>query len=180
VTLALGVLVGLVAALLVGADWRGLTETRWRLTWLCLLGMAIQMVFISGIDALVTPLAPFGSALHVVSYLLVFVFLLANWRVPGLPLLLLGGLLNFVAIAANGGQMPRAIPPDDPGAFHNVVAMNEGTRVAFLGDWIPAPNGQLYSVGDVLILAGGAVTAYRLVRVRRADHSPPVVLGRFG
>jgi Family of unknown function (DUF5317) len=180
VTLALGVLLGLLAALVVGASWRGLSETQLRLAPLCLLGMALQMLFVARIDAVIAPLAAFGSALHVLSYLLVFVFLLANWRVTGVPLLLLGGLLNFAAIAANGGQMPRAIPPSDPAGFHNVVAMDENTRLAFLGDWITAPNGQLYSIGDLLIFAGGAVTAYRLARARRANHSPPMVLGRFG
>jgi hypothetical protein len=179
-TLALGVLVGLMAAFLVGASWRGLSETRWRLAPLCLLGMAIQLVFISRIDALVAPLTPFGPALHVLSYLLVFGFLLANWRVPGVPVLLLGGLLNFAAIVANGGQMPRAVPLPDPTGFHNVVAVDENTRLAFLGDWIPAPGGRLYSIGDVLLFAGGALTAYRLARVKPANHSPPMVLGRFG
>ncbi|HEV8633032.1 MAG TPA: DUF5317 family protein [Chloroflexota bacterium] len=178
-TLALGVLVGLLAAVVVGASWRGLAETRWRLAPLCLLGLAIQLVLFSKIDGLVAPLVPFGPALHVISYLLVFASLLANWRIPGIPLLLLGGLLNFVAITANGGQMPRAVPPD-PAVFHNVVGMDEDTRLAFLGDWIPAPGGRIFSVGDVLIFAGGALTAYRLARARRADHSPPVVLGRFG
>jgi hypothetical protein len=173
VTLALGVAVGLLAALVVGANWRGLAETRWRLAPLCLLGMAIQLLFIARLDTVVPLLAPLGPTLHVVSYLLVFAFLLANLRVPGLPLLLLGGLLNFAAIAANDGQMPRAAPPDGPGVFRNVAAMDEGTRLAFLGDWIAAPNGQLYSVGDLLIFAGGALASYRLRSRARAARGWP-------
>ena len=176
-TLAIGVLLGLLAALLLGASWRSLAETRWRLAPLCLLGLAIQLVLFSRVDALVEPLLPVAEELHILSYLLVFASLLANWRLPGIAVIVVGGLLNFAAIAANGGQMPRAVPPD-PAIFSNVQAMDEDTRLAFLGDFIPV-TGRLYSIGDILIAAGGAITAYRLARARRHDHSAPLVLGRF-
>src|SRR5881296_3736486 len=46
------------------------------------------------------------AVLHLGSYLLAAWFVLANRRVPGVGLIGLGGALNFVAIAANGGVMP--------------------------------------------------------------------------
>jgi hypothetical protein len=178
-TLALGVAVGLLAAIVVGASWRGLANVRWRLAPLCLLGFAIQLVLFSKNEFLVTPLLPIARELHVLSYLLVFVSLIANWRIPGLAVLIVGGLLNFAAIVANDGQMPRAVAPD-PAVFTNVQAMDEDTRLAFLGDFIPLPlASRLFSIGDVLIATGGAITAYRLARSKRPDHSAPLILGRF-
>jgi hypothetical protein len=175
--LALGVVVGLLAALLVGASWRGFAEVRWRLAPLILLGLAIQIVLFSNNDAIVTPLLPYAPALHLLSYVLVLVSLLANWRLPGVALILGGALLNFAAIAANGGHMPRLIAPD-PAVFTNVAAMDAETRLALLGDWIPV-GGRLISIGDFLIAGGGGVTAFWLARSKRADHSEPFVLGRF-
>jgi hypothetical protein len=175
--LALGVVAGLVLALLMGASWRGFAEVRWRLAPLILLGLAIQIVLFSNSETIVTPLLPFAPALHLVSYALVIASLAANWRLPGVALILAGALLNFAAIAANGGHMPRVIAPD-PAVFTNVAAMGADTRLAFLGDWIPV-GGRLISIGDVLIATGGGVTAFWLARAKRADHSPPMILGRF-
>lgn len=179
-TLAVGVLIGFLGALLVGASWRGLIDTRWRLAPLCLIGLAIQLVLFSKNETLVTPLLPIARELHVVSYLLVFTSLLANWRMPGLAVIVVGGALNFAAIVANDGQMPRVVAPD-PAVFTNVQAMDENTRLAFLGDFIPLPlAGRLFSIGDVLLATGGGITAYRLARAKRPNHSAPMILGRFG
>jgi hypothetical protein len=180
VTLGLGVVIGLVTAVLVGASWRGFAEVHWRLAPLCLLGLAIQLVLFSKNETLVTPLLPIAAELHVLSYLLVFASLLANWRIPGIAVIVVGGLLNFAAIVANGGQMPRVVAPD-PSVLSNVQAMDENTRLAFLGDLISLPlPGRLFSIGDVLIAAGGGITAYSLARAKRSDHSAPSILGRFG
>jgi hypothetical protein len=180
VTLALGVVIGLVAALLAGASWRGFAEVRWRLASLCLIGLALQLVLFSNNEAFVTHLLPIAPELHVLSYLLVFASLAANWRVPGIAIIVVGGVLNFAAIVANGGQMPRVVAPD-PSIFTNVQPMDENTRLAFLGDFIPLPlPGRLFSIGDFLIAVGGGITAYSLARAKRSDHSAPSVLGRSG
>ena len=81
---------------------------------------------------------------------------------PGVPLVALGGLLNFVAIAANGGVMPA--DPDlalhvarEAGGFVNSGAL-ENARLSWLGDvfatpgWLPLYN--VYSVGDACIVLG--------------------------
>ena len=75
-----------------------------------------------------------------------------------------GGLLNLVAIAANGGVMPAsrgalstAGLDVQSGQFANSDFV-DGANLAFLGDVfaIPAgwPGANVFSVGDVLMLVG--------------------------
>src|SRR5689334_4125364 len=80
-----------------------LGELRLQRPWLAMAGIAIQLLIIS--------VLPGGSqALHEGAHLLSYAFLgacaWANRRVPGVALMALGGLLNFVVIVANGGVMP--------------------------------------------------------------------------
>ena len=44
--------------------------------------------------------------LYLLSMLMATVWVALNWRIPGMLLIALGLLMNFVAIAANGGHMP--------------------------------------------------------------------------
>jgi hypothetical protein len=86
------------------------------------------------------------GALMVAAYPVGALFLAANWRVPGMPLVALGGALNLLAITVNGGVMPASpsalagagLAVDEPG-FQNSTALAE-PRLEFLGDvfFIPA------------------------------------------
>ena len=88
------------------------------------------------------------------------------WR-PALAVVTLGGLLNFLVMAANAGRMPvdlgllRAA-----GKPHLAVRIAQGTafrhepltpdtRLAFLGDVIPLPRPfNVPSIGDVVLAVG--------------------------
>jgi Family of unknown function (DUF5317) len=106
------------------------------------------------------------------------VFLAANWRLPGVPLITLGAACNLVAIAANGGVMPASptalagagLPVRAPG-FHNSAALAD-PRLAFLGDifHIPAawPLSNVFSIGDVLIALGILWAVHGICRSRLA------------
>src|SRR5262249_60901770 len=48
------------------------------------------------------------TTLHMASYVLLGLFAWANRRIVGVPIIAVGGLCNFVAIAANGGVMPAS------------------------------------------------------------------------
>jgi hypothetical protein len=167
----IGALVGFVAAVALGADWSGLANVRWRLAWLCLLGLAIRLVLFSGPEDLVRWLLPAAPALHVLSTVLVVASLAANWRTPGFAVIALGALLNLAAIVANGGQMPTFHQPK-PAVFSNVAQFGDQTRLAVLGDWIELPflPNRGFSIGDCFIAAGSGWAVYRLLRVRRPMH----------
>jgi hypothetical protein len=113
------------------------------------------------------------TAVHLLSYVLAALFLLSNIRLPGLWVLTLGAGFNAIAIVANGGVMPAraaameaaGIPMPSPGEFANSQALPH-PRLSFLGDvfaWPrPLPLSNVFSIGDVLIVAGAAIAIHRI------------------
>jgi hypothetical protein len=151
---------------LLGGRLVALGELSLRHAWLAFAGIGLQVLIIS--------VAPGGPAwvsegVHIASYVLLGAFAWVNRRVPGVPVIAVGGLLNFVAIAVNGGVMPAdpalAVHAADGGSgFVNAGAV-EDARLLWLGDvlatpgWLPLYN--VYSVGDVLIVLGVLVLLHR-------------------
>jgi hypothetical protein len=164
--MGVGIVVGLVGALLRGADWSGIAELRWRLAWLCLLGVAIRIVIFSGPESIVRPLLPIAPALNVLSITLVLVAMVANWRLPGFPLIAVGAILNLIVIVANGGQMPTTLHKERTALFTHVAELGDDARLPILGDWIqlPYPPERTFSIGDAFIAVGAGVAAYKLAR----------------
>jgi hypothetical protein len=164
---------------LAGGRLGALAEVELRATWLLLAGLAAQILVISvfpdGAGALHT-------GVHLASYAGLAAFVGANWaRVPFLWLIAAGGALNLVAIAANGGVMPA--DPDalaaagiatPAGEFSNSTVV-DGARLQFLGDvlWLPSswPVHNVFSVGDVLILAGAFLALHTIGGSRLALRS---------
>jgi uncharacterized protein DUF5317 len=154
------IVLGALAVPLSGGRLGALADLRLRRLWAvyAALGLAILGVNLPGL--------PDGarSLLLIAAYPVGAVFLAANWRVPGVPLVALGAGLNLLAIAANGGVMPASpdalatagLPAGGPGFRNSDVVADP--RLAFLGDIfaIPAswPLSNVFSVGDVLIGAG--------------------------
>lgn len=139
--------------------------------WL-LLGLLLQVV------ALGLPGAPrrLLAGLHVSSYLVLAWVLWANRRLPGVRLIGLGGFLNGLTIALNGGTLPASVQALDTAGlvleeeeFGNSAPL-EAPRLWFLGDIFAIPAGiplaNVFSVGDVLILGGVAVAALRICGTR--------------
>jgi hypothetical protein len=120
--------------------------------------------------------------LHLLSYALLGACAWANRRIPGVPLIMLGGVLNVIAITANGGVMPL-----DPGLV--VHASQEGghgfvnsgvvshPHLLFLGDIFATPRdwpmANVYSIGDFVILSGVVVLLHRVSGSRLLAWWPP-------
>jgi len=126
--------------------------------------------------------ASFRRVLLIVSYLILFVFVGANWRRLGITIIGAGLLLNFLAIAANGGLMPispetmvraglldrlASLEPGDSVPFSKDILLEEGdTHLRFLSDILVLDNPadiQAFSVGDTVIGAGLLVTLAELI-----------------
>jgi len=135
------------------------------------------------------------EAVHIGTYVAAGVFVAVNWDTPGLLLIAAGGAMNGITIALNGGQLPAS--PDAlrmagidaaAGDFVNSGALAHPV-LPLLGDifaWPePFPFANVFSFGDVLIVAGtfyGAqkITGSRLVKnpwrtgEERAEEAVPL------
>lgn len=164
------IVAGLLIGFLLGGRLESIAETHFRWGWLAILALAIQLVLFS-------PLAGvFGDAsrwIYVASTALVVIVVLANLRLTGLPIVLLGAVSNMAAIVANGGSMP-ASPAAlaalsgtvHAGPTNSVVlehpALEPLTDIFAMPAWIPFAN--IFSIGDVLIAIGVAVAIAAAMR----------------
>ncbi|MBN1461368.1 MAG: DUF5317 domain-containing protein [Armatimonadetes bacterium] len=165
----LAVLIGL----LVGGRLTRLPELALRAVWVFITAAVVQiglLVIAAKGVALPNGVAP---ALYVVSFALVLLGLWLNRRLPGVWLVLLGVLMNFVVIVANGGSMPvdrdlavragdeKLVAMLDSPDYVGHMPATESTRLRPLGDvlrlpmLIPRPRFfSPGSMGDVLITVG--------------------------
>jgi hypothetical protein len=171
--LLLALVVSLIIALARGGSLLRLGSLSFHYGWLALLAFGAQtLVIYARLPYAQGILAP-RTLLLMVSYGFLFVPVIANRQLPGMPLIGLGLLLNLTVMVANGGFMP--VTPEalqraglsglalseGPGArlyaTKDVLLLREETRLWLLSDIlvIPPPLGTVFSIGDIL-LAGGA------------------------
>jgi hypothetical protein len=156
---------------LAGGSLAVLADTPLRGAWIVLLALAVQILIVSVLPGLDPDVF---RPVHAATYGLLGWFLWLNRGLPGVWLIAAGGLANAVAIVANGGVMPAAsgalatagLPAEKPGEFANSAAVH-APSLGWLGDvfavpeaWGPAAN--VFSIGDVVIAIGLAVTLHRL------------------
>ncbi len=170
--LLLFLVAGLAAGKLAGGSFLRLARLPARSLWLAPLALALQaIIFWHAFEESVGS-ADIIAGLYLFSLEILLLCVLLNVRLPGVKLLGVGLLLNLTVIAANGGYMPVSLPRLEQAGmdgearelrqqehYLNTTAMSDHTRLRFLGDFIPVPQPlplrSVYSVGDVLIAAGG-------------------------
>ena len=163
-------LVGVVLGYVFGGRVANLVSLRFKWTWLLLVGLIVQLLIFPLFSN--RPFVPYGTVpLHVLSYVAVFAFLILNLRARALLILGSGALLNFGAIAVNGGRMPASVTALEraghavtaeslisTGSHANILLMGESTRLNLLGDWLYLPKwipfAAAFSIGDLLIMIG--------------------------
>jgi hypothetical protein len=112
----------------------------------------------------------FHTTAHLFSYVLLGAFAFVNRRIPGLAIAAFGGLLNFIAISANGGVMPA--DPETIASFSHTTPDGEFAnsqvlahpKLLFLGDVIATPSSlplhTVFSIGDLVLMLGVAVLVH--------------------
>jgi hypothetical protein len=174
---------GLLVGFLIGGRPAGLATLEFRWAWLAIAGFAVQIVLFSG------PIADrvgetAGSAIYVASTAAVFIAVLRNARITGLPIVALGAASNLAAIVANGGHMPTSAAAAAAAGRDAIVgysnsAIVEHPNLAPLTDVFALPPGlpmsNVFSIGDVLIAVGIAATIAVAMRRRPspAPNDPP-------
>ncbi len=164
------VIIGVVLGYLLRGRIINLSSLRLRAWWLVVVAMAIQFSIFPLFSerALIQYLT---TELHLLSYGLLFLFFVINYRICALLILAVGAISNLVVISVNSGRMPssaRALACAGQadiadklvrnGVVGNIVLMGRNTRLDFLGDWLYLPHGvplaTAFSVGDLLIAIG--------------------------
>jgi hypothetical protein len=155
-----------------------------RLVPIAFAALAVQLLAIYG---------PLGSddlprrILLVGSYLALMVFVAVNVRHPGLALLGIGLVLNFLPIVANEGLMPitpetlekTGDVPEDARVGEwvegtkDVLLERDDVRLYVLSDRLTSDYSpfRAFSIGDLIILAGAAILTIELLlpRIRRVS-----------
>lgn len=165
--------VGIVVGFLLGGRAGGLQELRFRWAPLALGGLVAQvLLFTETGGRLAGDAVP---ALYVASTAAVFVAVARNLRMPGMPIVALGAILNLAAIISNGGRMPADIGAlrlagfDGPGDYTNSVVLADPALRPLTDIYaLPAgfPSANVFSVGDVLIAVGIAAVIALAMRRR--------------
>lgn len=163
-------IVAVVVALLQGGSLERLAATRFRAIPLLLIGLGLQIIFGFWSPSWMTDAA--GLTVLLMSNLFVLLWLIVNRTLPGLLLAAVGLLMNLTVITANGA-MPvspdavRAAGGDEleisEGALKH-EALDDDTRLGFLGDIIPVPAVGIWSAGDLVLAAGLALLTYKRTR----------------
>jgi len=158
VAVALGIIVGFVR----GGSLKTFGEAHLRAVWVVFGGVAFQ-VGAAAADG--RDLRWLAFALVLASFACVFAFAALNFQLPGMTLIALGSLCNFIVISANGG-MPVSLDalqkvglgnPFENGAAVKGAhhALTDASRLRFLADVIPINVvANVVSVGDILLWAG--------------------------
>lgn len=165
-----GVVIGVIVGFVRGGSIANLDNVPIRHLELVLLPLIIQiLIFPLFVE---TPIIQTGTAyLHLLSYVLLGLFVVVNWRIWQIPLMGIGMGLNLTVIVINDGYMPASMESLanagrkeivsnllEQGTYENVIAMNESTRLDFLGDWLYLPNwiplSNAFSLGDLFVMIG--------------------------
>ena len=187
----------LVTGALAGGGIPRLADLRLKLIWVLLLalGLRVGAVLLFGTD--VGPSLPIG-ALFIAAYLLLFVFLAANYRVPGLQVAAVGVGLNTLAVILNAGRMPiwanafvaAGFSPEaligDP--FHFLLATDTVadfvSQGGVFGDVVPIPIPvirDVISIGDILLAMGIFwAIVYSMTRADAPERPLPSLPARPG
>ena len=177
------VALGVACGILFHGHVQGLAAVRFRWAGLALAGLVIQIALFSA--PVEQAIGNAGAPVYVASSVLVFVAVMRNAGLPGLPIVALGAGSNLAAIVANGGWMPAnpaalAALGESVGQGYSNSRVFESPALAPLTDvmalpgWLPFAN--VFSVGDMLIGIGvfmAIVVTMRRVPVANRKPAAP-------
>ncbi|MBN1400639.1 MAG: DUF5317 domain-containing protein [Anaerolineae bacterium] len=188
--LLIAVVLSLLIALLRGGRLERLAEISFRYGWLALVALGMQILLTGRL--LPDRLMPvrFRIALLLGSHLLLLLVVVANYRLPGMPLIGLGLALNLTVMLANGGWMPvtmealeaaqldHLVWETDAGArvmgWKNLVLSRGETRLWILSDVIVVSFlfRTLVSLGDIALALGVFILFQRTMKRQAVTQRP--------
>jgi Family of unknown function (DUF5317) len=179
------VLIIVIAVPLLGGKLSRIADIKLRSLWAAVGALFVQIGILNVLPAGLSNGAL--AAIHLGTYVLAGWFVVANRKIPGLPLIALGAALNLAVIAANNGVMPSSHAASHLAGHDKVStkfvnsAETKNAHLAILGDNFAIPSGyplaNVFSIGDIVLVAGAAVTFHvagqsRLGRKRDVHFRP--------
>jgi hypothetical protein len=179
--------IGVVLGFLTGGRARNVNRRSLELVWLLVASVAVQ-----GAAEVLDVSDGLGLAMVLVSYVGLSAFAVANIRLVGMPVVLVGLLCNLVVITVNSGMPVRAeaIVASGAATADELDTIDFGAKrhletdddvLVVLGDIIPVPaTNEVLSFGDLILAVGVADVVFRLlrpveVRSRRTSDDDDVV-----
>jgi uncharacterized protein DUF5317 len=188
--LVIAVAVGLLVGFARGGSLRTLGDAKLAAVWVVFAGVILQLASTAADRA---DMRWLGLGLVLASFACVFTFAAINFRLPGMTLIAIGALCNFVVISANAG-MPVSVAALERAGLGNPFveggaalkgahhALHPGTHLRFLADVIPITvTANVVSVGDIIIWAGLLLLVQQLMvgpRGKRRRGAGKVVSAR--
>ena len=179
--------IGLVIGFVAGGRLSNLGKLPLRWMGLLLPALLIQLLIFPSFTA--KALIPFATApLHILSYVLLALWIVGNSRLLPILVLGLGAICNFTVLLANGGFMPASVSAlqkaglsilaellTNEGAYSNLILMSADTRLNFLGDFLYVPKwipfSSAFSIGDLLI---AMALTWLIVKGMRINEKRPI------
>lgn len=159
--------IGLIIGFATGGRLSSLERLPLRWIGLLLPAFIIQLLIFPSFTS--TALFPYATApLHILSYCMLALWILGNYRLIPIAVLGVGALCNITALLFNGGFMPASVSAlqkaglsvlaeilINEGVYSNLILMSADTRLNFLGDFLYVPKwipfSSAFSIGDLLI-----------------------------
>ncbi|GAV21491.1 DUF5317 domain-containing protein [Carboxydothermus pertinax] len=159
----------IIIAFLKKGSLRHLSETEIRKQWVILSGFLLQLIamFLYHRVSFINQSFAFWV---VVSYLMLIYGCWCNRHLPGIKLFILGTLLNFLVIIANGGRMPVSLDALEWAGLSSYIPLvvegvtkhqplTESTLLPYLADVIPLRppfvfSSMVVSPGDIAVTLG--------------------------
>jgi hypothetical protein len=161
-----------------GGRTGGLAELRIRWPLAITAGLVTQLALFS--SPLTGVVGAWGPLVYVASTSVVIAAIAVNWRITGMPMVVLGAMSNLVAIVANGGYMPADVGAMAQLGRHSIDGYSNSAILAdpplkpltdlfALPTWLPFHN--VFSIGDVLIGVGVGIVIVAAMRATPASSA---------
>lgn len=181
-----GILISIIIGLIRGGSFKSFADLRLKYGWIFPILLVVQiMIFI--LQSKFDWIASASNYFYLAIYVIGIYFLWVNRHHAGFLGILIGVLLNFIVMAANGGRMPVSLEAAsilDPyfaevlkeGIYAKHQLLTDTTWFGFLGDIIllssPYPREQVISIGDVVMNIGIFLFIQKLMLPGNMKKSP--------
>ena len=181
--------IGLLIGFLTRGSLAGFSLARFRLLPLLILAVFIQVLIFTPLMGQTAFVLDYGHYIYMGTILMTVAVFARNLHIPGLVVILIGAVLNGIAIFSNGGYMPTdadllseagrleyvqqsedSTAAGEKLTHTNSVIADDDTRFAFLGDIFALPDNvplaNVYSIGDIFVAVGGGATTARAMHLQ--------------